>query len=255
MAKTLYSFALIAILAITFSACKKSILDEDEEGTLTAKNVRVQIFPYVGNYLYSSDSLYYLGGAFLKIDDIRMIHSNFYFVNAGDTLTPGDPVEYQLSDGKQDVYLYQLISGSYSGVYKYLIGLPPNVNAKAPSAQPEGSILKDNTLYRGAGKGYNFVTITGRIQDPAKPGSEPTIPLKWVIATDDLALEYGQAKSFNAVTGKPISFGVIFKLDKLFTGLSPLVNPTINSDPANPNDYTLAETLADNFVQAYVIQL
>jgi len=255
MTKTLFSFAFIAALAFSFSACKKSILDEDEEGTLTAKNVRVQIFPYVGNYLYNPDSLYYLGGAFLKIDNIRIIHSNFYFVNASDTLTPGDPVDYQLNSGRQDVYLYQLPAGSYSGFYRYLIGLPPKTNAKSPSDQPEGSLLKDNSLYRGAGKGYNFVTITGRIQDPAKPGSEPSIPLKWVIATDDLALEYGQSKSFNAVTGKPISFGVIFKLNLLFTGLSPLVNPTINSDPANPNDFKLAETLADNFIQAYVIQL
>jgi hypothetical protein len=255
MAKKIYLLALVAVLALSSSGCKKSLLDENEEGTLTADNVRVRIFPYVHNYLYNSDSLYYLGGAFLKIDDIRIIHSNYYFVNSGDTMSPGGIVDYQLSSGRQDVYLYQLIAGSYSGFYRYLVGLTPTVNAKSPDQQPAGSVLKDQSLYRGAGKGYNFVTITGRIQDPAKPGSEPSIPLKWVIATDDLTLEYGSAKSFNTVTGKPITFDVIFRIDKLFTGLTPLVNPTINADPAKPNDYTLAETLADNFLQAYIIQL
>lgn len=255
MRKKFFAIVAIASIALAATSCKKSLLNDEEVSTANANNLRVRIFPYVGNYLYNADSLYFLGGAFLKIDDIRIIHSNFYFVNNGDTMSAGEPTDWTLSSGRQDVYLYQLPPGGYSGFFRYLIGLNPSENAKAPEAQPEGSILKDKTLYRGTGKGYNFVTITGRIQDPAKPNAEPSIPLRWLVATDDLALEYGLSKSFNAVTGKPITFDVIFNLEKLFTGLSPLGTPTINADPGNANDYQLAEKLADNFQTAYIIQL
>lgn len=252
--KYLIPAVIVAISALFIQSCKKSILDENENSTLTADNLRVRIFPYVNGYLYNKDSLYFLGGANLKIDEIEVLHSNFYFVDQGDTLPAGDPTLWKLNGGG-DVYLYQLPPGSYSGVYRYLVGLTSTTNAKAPADQPEGSILRDGKLYRGNGKGYNFVIITGRIQDPNKPNSEPSMPLKWVIATDDLAMQFGMGKSFNLVTGKAVTFDVIFRLEKLFNGMAPIATPTINSDPANANDMQQATKLRDNFLQAYEIQL
>lgn len=252
--KTFAYTALLAGLVLLAQGCKKSILDENEESTLTADNVRIKVFPYVNGYLYNPDSLYFLGGANLKIDEIEIVHSNFYFVDQGDTLPAGDPDVWKLSTGN-DVYLYQLPPGSYSGFYRYLIGLNSVTNAKAPADQPETSILRDGKLYRGSGKGYNFVVITGRIQDPDKPNAEPSIPLKWQIATDDLTSEFGMAKSFNLVTGKAVTFDVILQIEMLFNGLAPLATPTISSDPANANDMQKANALKDNFLQAYKLQL
>lgn len=251
-----YSVLVLMLLGFSFlfQGCKKSILNEDDASTLTADNIRVRIFPYVNGYLYNKDSLYFLGGAKLKIDEIEVLHSNFYFVEQGDTLPEGEPQVWTLTGG-DDVYLYQLAPGSYSGFYRYLVGLNSVTNAKAPADQPETSILRTSKLYRGNGKGYNFVVITGRIQDPDKPTAEPAIPLKWVIATDDLAMQFGMAKSFNLVTGKAVTFDVIFSLERLFNGMAPLATPTISADPANANDMQQATRLRDNFLQAYILQL
>ena len=248
-----FSFATL-IAGLLVGSCKKSILDENEQSTLTADNIRIRIYPYVNGYLYNKDSVYYLGGANLRIDDIQILHSNFYFVDQGDTLPAGDPALWKMSSGS-DVYLYQMLPGSYSGYYNFLVGLNPVTNAKAPDSQPTGSILRDGKLYRGAGKGYNFVIITGKIQDPSKPNSDPSIPLKWVIATDDFAIGYERGKSFNLVTGKAVTFDVILSVEKLFNGMAPIATPTINSDPTNANDMQQAQKLHDNFIQSYVIQL
>jgi hypothetical protein len=153
-----------------------------------------------------------------------------------------------------NVYLYQLPPGSYSGLYRYIVGIDSVTNLLPPSNQPQGSPLNGD-LYRGSGKGYNFVTIEGRIQDPNKPGTEPSIPYKWVLSGPAFNMQFGMGMSFNLVTGKPVTFDVIFSLEKLFAGLAPLGTPEIESDPNKPNDITNAQTLQSNFKEAYQIQL
>ncbi len=250
--------AFVASLLVSFTllleGCKTDILSDDGDPTSTAKNVRVRVFAYVNGYLLNTDSLYFLGGANVKFDDISIIHSNYYFVDMGDTLKPGDAGEWRFTNGDPNVFLYQLPPGSYSGFYRYLVGLDSLSNSRAPKDQPSGSPLNSDN-YRGQGKGYNFVTIKGRIQDPNKPNSEPDIPMKWVLSTTQLNMEFGMGKSFNLVTGKPATFDVVFDVEKLFTGLAPLGTPMIEADPSNPNDFGNAETLRQNFIQAYNIQL
>jgi hypothetical protein len=243
----------IASLALS-SACKTDIKSDDGETTANANNIRVRVFAFVNGFVYNPDSLYFLGGANLKIDDISIIHSNFYFVDMGDTLDPGGVAEWRLSSGEASVFLYRLSPGSYSGFYRYLVGLDSVSNALPPGAQPSGSPLTQS-LYRGPLEGYNFVTITGRVQDPGKPDSEPDIPLKWVLANADLNMTYGLGKSFNITAAKPVTFDVVLRVEDLFTGLSPLGTPTIEADPGNANDFQNAEQLRDNFIQAYNIQL
>jgi hypothetical protein len=150
--------------------------------------------------------------------------------------------------------VYRLAPGSYSGFYRYLVGLDPLANSRAPGEQPAGSPLNSSN-YRGNGQGYNFVTITGRIQDPNKPNSEPDIPMKWVLATEDLNMQFGMAKSFNVTAGKPVTFDVVLTVEDLFTGLAPLGTPIIEADPGDANDFQNAEQLKNNFFQAYKIQL
>ncbi len=246
---------LLVLVAASLVGCAKKSILSDDPGDLSTKNVRIKIYPYWHNHLYYKDSLYFASGAFFKVDDISILHSDYFFVNDGDTLPASDPVEWKLS-ANNDVQLAYLEIGSYSGFYKYKVGLNPATNAKSPADFPASSPLSTNALYRGQGKGYNFITITGRIQDPAKPGSEPSIPLKWVVATDDFAVEYGGAQSFNVVAGKPVTFVVILNIAKLFDGIYPIVTPIIACDPTKPADYNEATTLYNNFKsKAYNLQL
>lgn len=248
--------SVIAILAVTtvFFGCKKDIITDDQ-GEITNANVVINILPYVGSYLYNKDSVYFLGGANVAIDEVQVLHSGFYFINGEDTLPKGNPALYTLSK-ENKVGLGYLKPASYSGNYSFLVGLDSADNAKAPKDFSAGSPLADQGLYRGAGKGYNFITIIGRVEDPAKPGSKPSIPLKWVVATPELAVNYTGKFSFNVVSAKQVTFNVIFNLEELFTGLSPIATPIIQCDPANPNDYNLAKTLVDNFSKrAYLFQL
>jgi hypothetical protein len=251
-----YSFALTALTVVTllFSGCKTDILSDDGESTLTANNIRLRIFPYVNGTFYNSDSVYFLGGANVTIDEIIVVHDNYFFVDQGDTLPKGDPAVWKLSTFDPNVYLYQLSPGSYSGMYRYLVGIDSVSNLLPPSNQPQGSPL-NNDLYRGSGKGYNFVTIRGKIQDPSNPGSAPSIPYNWVLSGPSFNMQYGMGMSFNLVTGKPVTFDVIFSLEKLFTGLAPLGTPEIKSDPNLPNDMANAQILQSNFQEAYKIQL
>lgn len=244
----------VALFSLTLSGCKTEIISDEGETTANANNIRVRVFPFVNGYIYSPDSLYFLGGASLKIDDITIVHSNFYFVDMGDTLPKGDPASWRLRSGEPSVFLYRLAPGSYSGFYRYSVGLDSLSNSRKPSEQPEGSPLTED-LYRGNGKGYNFVTITGRIQDPNKPNSEPDIPLKWVLSTEQLNMQFGLSKSFNVTAGKPVTFDVVLSVEQLFTGLAPLGSPIIEADPANANDFQNAEQLKNNFAGAYNIQL
>jgi len=254
MHKYFTSSIIILLISASFVGCKKSILS-DETGDFEAKNVRIKIFSYWNDYLYSKDSLYIINGAALKIDDISILHSDYYFVNDGDTLPTSEPTEWKLSVGG-DVQLGYLDEGSYSGFYRFKVGLAPDVNAKAPKDFPASSPLSDQSLYRGPGNGYNFVTITGRIQNPNKPFSEPDIPLKWVFATDTFAIQHGQAQSFNVVTGKEVTFNVILDIAKLFDGIFPSVTPIIKCDPSKPNDFNAAQILQQNFKnEAYKLQL
>jgi hypothetical protein len=253
MKNTKWLSIFILSLAMSFAGCKKSILNDDE-GELSNKNVQLRIFPYINDYLYNSDSLYFLGGANLKIDEIQILHSNFYFVNAGDTLPKNDAALWKLSKGDQ-VLLGYLEPGSYTGVYRYLVGLDTVSNSKSPKDFPAGNPLASQDLYRGSGKGYNFILIQGRIQDPNKPGSEPSIPMSWAVATSGLAIEYGTPKSFNSVPGKLITFDIKLEIDKLFTGLFPIATPVIKCDPADANDFQLAKVLQSNFKVAYKMQI
>ena len=127
---------------------------------------------------------------------------------------------------------------------------------KSPSDFPASNPLSQQSLYRGANKGYNFVTIQGRVQDPAKPNSEPSIPLNWVIATDDFSVQYGKSQSFNVVAGRPVTFVVILDIAKLFDGLYPITTPIIKCDPGDASDFGNATTLYNNFKdKAYNLQL
>ncbi len=242
------------VSVIFLSGCKTDILSDEGETTANANNIRVRVFAFVNGYVYSPDSLYFLGGARLKIDDMSIIHSNFYFVDMGDTLKPGDAAKWRLRSGEPSAFLYRLAPGSYSGFYRFFVGLDSLSNSRAPGEQPAGSPLTQE-YYRGNNKGYNFVTITGRIQDPNKPNSEPDIPMKWVLSTTQLNMQFGQAKSFNVTAGKPVTFDVVLSIEDLFIGLSPLGSPIIEADPGNANDFQNAEQLKSNFSQAYQIQL
>ena len=245
---------LLLLLTLMVAGCKKSILNDDP-GITTSDNVRLRIFPYWNNYYFNSDSLYFAGGSFLKVDEISVIHSNFTFVDDGDTLPAGEIREWKITGGT-DLLLGYLEPGSYTGFYIYKVGLDSVSNLKPPQSYPEGHPLANTQYYRGPGKGYNFITITGRIQDPNKPNSEPTIPLKWVVATQDLVLDYKMTESFNVVAGKMVTFDVVFDVAKLFDGLFPLVNPIIKADPSDTQDFNLAQTLQNNFkTKAYKIQI
>lgn len=249
---TLLLLSLTIILVL--GGCRKSILNDDDAEANTNNNVRLRIYPYVDQYLYHPDSLYFLGGANVKIEDIMILHSNFFFVNNGDTLPKNPSAIWRMSSGG-DVFLAYLPPASYTGFYRYLVGLDSVTDGSPPASQPAGSPLSSGELYRGTNKGYDYVVISGKIQDPNTPTAPPSINMRWVIATPGLAIEYGTPKSFNVVPGKSVTFDIILQIDELFKGLFPIATPIITSDPANPNDFTLGKVLQANFVNAYKMQI
>ena len=255
MQSWLKSLSLVLLLAIAFGGCKQSIL-EDEGGNTIDENIRLRIFPYWNNYFFSTDSIYLAGGSFIQIDKISIIHSNFTFVNDGDTLEPGPVVEWHTGMGNE-IFMGSLPTGTYSGFYFFNIGVDSVSDAFPPSFYPEGSVLGKGDHYRGPLLGgYNYVTITGNIVNPAAPLLGPSIPMTWLIATQDLVTTYDRAKSFNVVPGKYVTIDVKLDVSKLFTSLSPLTTPTIASNPNDQNDFDQAVILHENFSkEAYEIEL
>lgn len=256
--KKLINFNKIFVAAtmgvFALSGCEKSIIDDNDSMGLTNKNVKLQIIPYVNDYLYNADSIYYLGGSLVQIENVEILFDDAYFVDLGDTLYKESPVIWSLSQGA-DAYIYKLDAGSYSGQFNYMSGVDSLTNATAPAAQPEGSVLKSSNLYRGSGKGYNHVRITGKIVDPDKPQQGPSIDMEWVVGTDSLAVDFQLSKSFSLTVGKEVTLGVVLKLERFFDALSPLTTPKIKADPADNQDFFLAYQLQQNFIEAYKIQL
>lgn len=249
------SLLFVSMLAMVFGGCKKSIL-EDEGGNTIDKNVRLRIYPYWNNYYFKTDSIYQVNGSFLQIDEISIVHSGFTFVNQGDTLDPGGVVAWKSGQGNE-IYMGSLPAGSYSGHYFFKVGVDSISDARPPSFFPENSVLGSGEYYRGPLLGgYNYVAIKGKIVNPALPLLGPSIPMSWVIATQDLVTVYGSAKSFNVVPGRYVTIDINFDVAKLFTGLYPLQIPIIASNQNDGNDFAQATTLQQNFSKdAYKIAI
>lgn len=253
MQSLLKSLLFLSMLALVFGGCKKSIL-EDEGGNTIDENIRLRIYPYWNNYFFNTDSIYQANGSFLQIDEISIVHSGFTFVNQGDTLDPGGIVDWKYGQGNE-IYMGSLPAGSYSGHYFFNVGIDSISDARPPNFFPENSVLGSGEYYRGPLLGgYNYVTIKGNIVNPANPLLGPSIPMSWVIATQDLVSVFGLAKSFNVVPGRYVTIDIKFDIAKLFTGLYPLQTPTIASNQKDANDYDQAITLQQNFSkEAYQI--
>ena len=244
--------ALFALSVFTLTSCVKSILT-DEEASLDNRNIELRIANYWGNTYFNSDSVYNKNGANFKIDDIKLLLSNFYVDNSGDTVI--DYSSFTLTTTKRSNHRIGLITDpSISGGIGYLVGLDSIANATSPGNWSSGEVLSNGSIYSNSKIGYNFITVSGRAFNPNKPNeTSPSLPFKWVVATNTLTSEQSIKRSFSVPTGKQVVIDARLNVDLLFDDLSPVDIPSIKSDPADADDFANAVTLSDNFKnKAYI---
>jgi len=253
--KSLFGIVLVTTASLfMFSGCEKSILSDDP-GSVDGRNITLRLLTYWNNYFLNKDSIYTVNNARLKIDDINILISDFYYSNNNDTLPPQDG--FASTNSSESSYKIGLITeSSIAGSVNFSVGLNPIVNLTDPSMYAAGEVLANESLWRGTNKGYNFITIKGRIFDPSKPNEvEPSIPLNWVVATNALLINKGKPKNFSIGVGKQVLIDANLRVDLLFDGMYPLANPIIKCDPADAIDFQLATAIHDNFNDiAFIIQ-
>jgi hypothetical protein len=243
---------LLLLTSTILTGCVKSII-QDEEGQLDNRNIEIRVVYYWENYFLRRDSIYQKDGARFKIDNIEMILSNFYYNNEGDTVTDWTQQSY-VKMGTLDHKLGSIMEPSISGSIGWLIGLDSLMNATEPGDHDQGDVLSNSNLYSGSKIGYNFFTLTGRVFDPDKPDeTEPSIPMKWVVATNAFVSTIDSKRSFSIPVGKQVIIDASVFVDKLFDDMQPVQTPIIKSDPDDADDYAEAMQLHDNLQKAFFI--
>ena len=238
--------ALFALSAVTLTSCVKSILS-DEEGSLENRNIELRIANYWGNHYFNSDSVYNKNGANFKVDNVQLLLSNFFIDNMGDTVV--DYSSFSLTTTNYSNHKIGLITEqSISGGIGYLVGLDSIANATNPGNWSSGDVLSNRSIYSNSKIGYHFITVSGRAFNPNKPNeTSPSLPFKWVVATNTLVSLQSIKRSFSVPIGKQVVIDARLSVDLLFDDLSPLDIPSIKSDPADADDFANAVTLSDNF--------
>jgi len=239
------TIAFIAVLGLTLTGCEKSII-EDDPGVVDNRNVELRIFYTWGNRIFYKDSVYEKNGAKFKIDEINLLVTKFFYVNEKDTIS--ETRDYALTTNNVLTNKVGLITvSSISGGYGITVGLDSIENATEPKDWSDGEVLANENIYSNK-IGYHFITVKGRIFDPAKPNeTEPSLALNWVVATNLLNSKFSVKRSFSIPIGKQVVLDSGFDLDKFSDDIFPLATPIIKSDPTDTDDFNAAMQLKNNF--------
>ena len=242
---------LLMALSVGLSSCVDGILNSDEK--LEKRNVVLQLFTYYGNELLNPDSLHILGNSEVKFTDISFVYSGYSFVStAGDTLFRDTAVNVQDLMNSL-VYLTKIPGGTYSGTHYFSIGLDTNQEKILPTAYPEDHPMRGANLYRGVGKGYNYMVFKGTWRALGDT-LDPTKPFSYVVASP-LGTKFSKTMAFTVGGSSKARINIVLSIDKLLAGLDPSVTADVTCNPALPLDFALATSIKQNLASSYIIQL
>lgn len=234
-------------LGAALMACTKNMLTDDER-IIDNRNLKLKLYTYWGSNYFSPDSTYWINSTKVKVEDVRLVLSHYYFTSNGDTVTSSDQVTV-VKAGESAVPLAYLAPGTYDGWHHFICGLDSTQDATAPDAWPStNAALTDNAdLYRGKNQGYNYVYISGKYHDPADTVSTGlNKSFTYRVATEDLITQYDKRMTFNVVSQYDINILVNFNIQLLLAGFDPTLLDEIESNPSMPDDFSNASALRDN---------
>lgn len=246
-----FTLALIAVMAVFLSSCEeRSLIPSGQR--VDDRNVEAWVYNYWGGSGFKIDSVYALGDAEIRIENIRMVFSNYHF-----SLSSGDIVDadssYGIASVKGTEYKIGVLpAGTYTGAHQITVGFD-SAGYNLPYSEAPEALLADG-IYRGTG-GYNHLVIEGkyRLLDDTV-NLTPHLDFEYRLGGEDFNLQFARPMSFSVTANNPIVLFFNFNIDRLFQGgLSPAVLDQIISDPNNNTDYLAATLLHMNFEQALSI--
>ena len=246
---------IILMIAAGMSSCSKDISVGNADGAKN-RNVAMDVFITFNGNAFSKDSIYFdaAGNPFV-IDDFRMIISNFFVEDMGDTIT--DTTAFAvIQPGIVSYELLDLPAGSYSGSYGFTIGLDEQDNAKVPNQFPASSGLRDPELYRGATglySGYRFVLIVGRAFDPMKPTeTEPSLPFTYELGST-LKVDVRRGKNFTLSNDQRATFDLRLDIGTMMAPFNVIDTETIQSRPNMTSDWANAQLFQSQIDSSLVL--
>lgn len=235
--KIISRIGMIALLIGLIGSCSKDISVGGDDAT-TNKNVAINVFfAYNGSPVHK-DSIYQdIAGNFYSIDKVKMIISDFFIYNAGDSIV--DTTNFFVASPDQFSYdVLDIPAGSYAGSYGFKIGLDGFDNMKEPNDFTMNSGLRDSDLYRGPSgvkRGFNFLYVEGRILDLSdSTGSE--VVYKYEMA-DTLMLPRARIKNFTISNEQKAHFDIVVNVDKIMQPFDVVQVDEIESRSTDAGDY------------------
>ena len=229
------------ILFAPLGSCTKDIsVGGDNNGT--QRNIGLRVFFSYQGAEFSKDSIYYdAAGNPYQIDELKMIVSDFFITDLGDTIKDTTNF-FVIIPEVRDYQLLELPAGSYSGSYGFTIGLDAFDNMKDPSQFTLLSGLRDPEMYRGASgnySGYSF--FKGKVWDVTD-----TTTTEWAFdyeMANSLSLTRARNKNFSIVSDVDAAFEVVIDVDRIMKPFDLLAVDEIKSQSSDATDYAFAELL------------
>lgn len=234
----------LALLLITgLFACKEKDLTI-ENPALPDENIKLSFSFIYGDKGFNTDTLITNDiGLQFYIDEVKMLVSNLYFNNAGDTLTFQDT--YGIFGYEQTEKLFvEFPAGNYTGQYSLTVGVDSLTSITGTPAS--GSPLLDPDVKRLDGLGYDHFILKGRLLDPADPNDTiGKIPFEYRIGTWETNItELSTQQNFYLNNSSNALFVIQVDITDMLDDLDILQNPMVASDPTNFADFQMAKNMA-----------
>ena len=251
------SFVVFALILLSLSCTK----DIKQAADIFYEQRNVKIIPYFfyNGQNFRTDTVYETlgGGKFFQIDEIKIVLSNFYVVNQGDTLFTdsllGSP-QFAIADIKKGTFRAGFIpGGTYNGGYGIDLGVPydTSLNANNPSPgmfRPEEA-LSDRDLFDPEWGIYDIISIKGRAYNPADTAAG-IIPIHWRLRMPNQtepARQFFRLKNFNLKNQTEIRFEAYINMESLLDQYDIYNFPNIGADLLDLTDQQRVKSLIDNF--------
>lgn len=251
------------LIFISLIACTTNILDEDK--VFDDRNVVLNHFFYFNDQVLDTTKIFTLGNARVIFKDVSVAFGGYYFTDhLTDTVVPDfkdtinpykfDPNIASLKYGTAS-RIFKLDNGVYQGVHHFKMGLDSSITPQYSEFDSNHPMTREG-LYRGENQGFNSLFITGlykEIGDTAS--SEPDKIFTYRVSDEILDLWWSKPTSFNVVSNMDINMNIVWNIDELLSGLDPTIIDNIESDPSDAVDILLAESIVNNILVSYQIQL
>lgn len=245
----------IALFGLVFlTSCEETSLIPADQQNRDNRNIQAYLLNYWGGSAFAMDSVYEINGGSMKIDNIRIVFSDYEF-----SLSTGDTVDVDTSYtvasiGTQIHKVGLLPAGVYNGEHQLKVGYDSATYFGLPYPLAPDNLLADGI--RRANVGYNHLVITGkyRLEDDTI-NLVPHLPFEYRLGGMEFMKQFEVPMNFAVTANNPVSLIFNLNVDQLFMNdINPVVIEQIMSDPNDNADYTAAETLFSNLDQALSVQ-